>query len=284
MQIQAHAKINLTLDVGRLRPDGYHDVSMVMQAISLCDYIKINITGSALPRLFCDDATLPNGGDNLAMRAAKAFAAATGCDLTGLTIHLKKHIPAMAGLGGGSGDAAAVLIALNRLMHTELSAVDLQRIGLTIGSDVPFCVRGGAALAEGRGERLTAIPTLPPCGIVLIQPAFQVSTGALYQALDGSELTDRPDTAAMLEALRQKDLKLVCRALGNVFEQVLPSAEQAIVAELKAALLAQGALGALLTGTGSVVYGLFASETQAQAAAVALHPRYPTVLTATPMQ
>jgi 4-diphosphocytidyl-2C-methyl-D-erythritol kinase len=284
MQIQAHAKINLTLDVGRLRPDGYHDVSMVMQAISLCDHIKIDIAGNTLPRLFCDDTTLPNGENNLALRAATAFSAATGRDLTGLAIHLEKHIPAMAGLGGGSADAAAVLIALNRLMHAELSTADLQRIGLTIGSDVPFCVQGGAALAEGRGERLTAIPTLPPCGIVLIQPAFQVSTGALYRALDSSALTDRPDTAAMLKALQQRDLKLVCRALSNVFEQVLPPAERAIVAELKAALLAQGALGALLTGTGSVVYGLFATEAQAQAAAVALHPRYPTVLIATPMQ
>ena len=282
MRIQAHAKINLTLDVGRLRPDGYHDVSMVMQSISLCDELTLTLAGSAAAQLTCNDPTLPTGAENLVLRAAEAFAARTGCDLSGLTIHLEKRIPAMAGLGGGSADAAAVLFALNRLRNTGLTLMELQSIGLSVGSDVPFCVQGGAALAEGRGERLTVVPALPPCGIVLVQPDFQVSTGTLYRALDSAALVGRPDTAAMLEALRQKDLPRIGRTLGNVFEQVLPPAEQAIVADVRQALLAQGALGARMTGTGSVVYGIFAAPTQAEDAAKALHGRYPMVLTATP--
>ena len=283
MRVQAQAKINLSLDVGRLRPDGYHDVTMVMQEISLCDYLELTLAGGAAPQLFCDDPALPADGGNLALRAMTAFATATDCDLTGLTIHLEKRIPTMAGLGGGSADAAAVLRALNQRMKTNLSTECLQQIGLGIGSDVPFCVQGGTALAEGRGEILTAVPGLPPCGIVLIQPDFPVSTGALYQALDSTVLDDRPDTAAMIDALQQSDLRLICQALGNVFEQVLPPKERTMVAEMKTALLAQGATGALMTGTGSVVYGLFATKAQAEAGAKALEGCYPTVLTAVPV-
>ena len=284
MEIQAYAKINLTLDVGRLRPDDYHEVTMVMQTISLCDDLTLAFAGSGPPRLLCDDPALPADGTNLAQRAAAAFSAATGRDLSGLEIRLTKRIPAMAGLAGGSADGAAVLRALNELTGTGLTIPQLQAIGLTIGSDVPFCVAGGAALAEGRGEVLTAIPGLPPCGIILIQPSFQVSTGVLYRALDGGVLTERPGTAGMLQALEQKNLPRVCEKLSNVFEQVLPPDEQGIVAEVRSALLAQGALGARMTGTGSVVYGIFASTAEAEAAAKALAGRYPTVLTAVPME
>ena len=282
MDVQAHAKINLTLDVGRLRSDGYHDVVMVMQSISLCDDLSLNFIEAGAPRLICDDLSLPMDGSNLVLRAAAAFGAATGCDLSGLELRLAKRIPAMAGLGGGSADAAAVLRGLNELVGAG-SVEALQAIGLTVGSDVPFCVAGGAALAEGRGEILTPVDGLPDCGIVLVQPEFQVSTAALYGALDGTELAERPDTAGMLKALGQRDLPKVCGKLSNVFEQVLPPQERSVVDEVRSALLAQGALGARMTGTGSVVYGIFTTAAAAEKAAQTLDGKYPTVLTAVPV-
>lgn len=277
MECFAYAKINLTLDVGALRDDGFHPITSVMQEVSLHDRLQLSFSGSGAPRLYCSDPSIPTDERNLCFKAARALQEASGLPLDGLEMHLEKRVPSMAGMGGGSADAAAVLRALNAQLAQPFSEEALREIGLRVGSDIPFCLFGGTALAQGRGEVLTALPSLPICPLVLIQPAFQVSTAALFSAIDHHEIAQRPDQAAMQAALQQGDVSAVAAQLCNVFEQALPSREQEIVQNIKAELLAAGALGAAMTGTGSVVYGLFPEEETAQRAANLLRPRYPFV-------
>lgn len=275
MRIEAHAKINLTLDVGGLRPDGFHDVTMVMQEIGLHDMLHITMEGDMPPRLLCNSPAVPADDRNLCLKAALLFAQETGCSISGLTIHLEKYIPTMAGLGGGSADAAAVLRGLNELTGAGLSDAELCSIGLMVGSDVPFCIVGGTALATGQGERLTLLSPFPPCTALLIQPDFQISTGALFSAIDRATIQARPDTEGMISAIDQQDLKQIGSLLHNIFEQALPDDQRRLVEQIKSELLSHGALGAAMTGTGSVVFGLFEHKETAQAALSGLIGRYP---------
>lgn len=271
-QEAAPAKINLALDILRRREDGYHDLRMVMQSVSLCDTVTVEEGGSGFT-LQADGFVLPNGKKSMEQQAAEVFFDAIGRPMPPLTVSLEKRTPAYAGLGGGSADVAALLRCLRRLYAPELSMETLERIGLTVGSDVPFCVSGGTALAEGRGERLTALTALPPCWFVLCKPDFGISTPTLFARADSAPPKHRPDIAGMTAALRGGDLAGTAARLGNVFEEYLPP-EYDEVFRIKAQLLAHGAMNAAMSGSGPTVFAVFRKEAAAQAAAAALKQHY----------
>jgi len=260
MEIKAYAKLNLTLDVLGRRGDGYHDLRMLMQTIDLTDELTLEPSGDGLLRVENSLSFLPTGEKNLAAAAALRFWEALGVERRGLRISIRKRIPVCAGMGGGSSDAAAVLCALNRAAGEPFSIGELARIGEAVGSDVPYCVLGGTALAEGRGERLTPLPPLPRCWAVVCKPEFSISTPDLFARIDGERPKCRPDTDGALAALEAGDLGGVARRMYNVFEDALPGRHRSKIAGLKAALIDQGALGAVMTGTGSAVFGLFADR------------------------
>ena len=270
---RAYAKLNLTLDILRKREDGYHDLRMVMQSVDLFDEITLEINGSKEIKLYTDEGLLPRDDSNIAVKAARIFFRETGVENPGLTIRLQKHLPICAGMGGGSSDGAAVLRGLRRLLCPELPGERLEEIGALVGSDVPFCVRGGTALAEGRGEILTSLPPLPPCSLVVCKPDFPISTPELFRAVRLKGLRCHPDTAGMITALERGELEGVARRLYNVFEEFLPRRFRE-VEDIKGALLDQGAMGAAMTGSGPTVFGLFRREEEALAAARVLRERY----------
>ena len=278
----AYGKLNLTLDVLGKRPDRYHDLEMVMCSVALSDELELTLGTGEAWSVVCDRMDLPQNEGNLCWKAARAYFDAAGLDPAGLRIALRKAIPAQAGMAGGSADAAAVLRALNR--HYGLFSPEaLREIGLRVGSDVPYCLFGGMALARGRGELLSRLPALPKglC-FVLAKPEFSVSTPALFRQLDAVGVTQRPDTPAMLRALEAGNAAEIGRQLANAFEPAV-AADYPVVEQIRRVLLAKGALGARLTGTGSVVFGLFDDEDAARAAAAALEPLCPQTWTVAPV-
>ncbi len=268
MDIQAYAKLNLTLDVLGRRPDGYHDLRMLMQTVDLHDDLTLEKSPDGSLRVQNSLAFLPCGEKNLAAAAALRFWEALGTERRGFIITIRKRIPVCAGMGGGSSDAAAVLRALNREAGEPFSLTELARIGERVGSDVPYCVLGGTALAEGRGERLTPLSPLPQCWAVVCKPEFSVSTPELFAKIDGARLRCRPDTEGALAALAAGDLGGVARRMYNVFEDALPDRQRARVAQIKHTLIQSGALGAVMTGTGSAVFGLFQDRETAREASL----------------
>lgn len=272
--VLARAKLNLTLDVLGKRPDGYHDLKMVMQSVALADTLTVETgTGEGL-EVRTDLSFLPNNEKNLAAAAALAFQTVTGRDLGGVAIAIEKRIPVCAGMGGGSSDAAAVLRSLERMLGTGQDLAALAGIGERVGSDVPYCVLGGTALAEGRGEVLTPLSDLPHCHVVICKPAFSISTPELFRAVDGVRLRCRPDTDGVLAALEAGDLGGVARRMYNVFEDVLPSRQRTEVAAIRSALVQHGALGANMSGTGPTVFGLFDDADRARSAWEELRQTY----------
>lgn len=276
----APAKINLALDVLGPRPDGYHEMRMVMQAVSLQDQVTIRETPEGFRLLGMD---LPEGVKTLEQRAAEAFFAVLGRPAPGLEVQLEKRTPAYAGLGGGSADVAAVLRLLREMYCPELDPAELEAIGLTVGSDVPFCVRGGAALAEGRGERLTDLPPLPPCWLVIAKPAFDLPTPEMFRRLHDRMPSDSPDVDGMASALRKGDLHAAAACMGNVFETVLEPSEQREVLYIKNTLCRFGALNAVMSGSGPSVAGIFARKDAAAAALDALRNTCQTAALAQPV-
>lgn len=266
----ASAKLNLTLDVLGKSPDGYHDLRMVMQSVAFGDDLDIELTDDGSFAIDPGQPYLPADGRNLAIRAAKAFLAGTGL---GASIRTVKRTPVCAGMGGGSSDAAAVLRALNRLTGAKKTAAELCAIAESVGSDVPFCVLGGTALAEGRGQLLTPLSPMPDSAIVICKPTFAISTPELFGRIDARKSRLRPDTAGMLAAIEAGDLSGIARRMYNVFEDVLDR-RQSSVLSIKSQLLDSGALGAAMTGTGSAVFGVFNDDAAAAAAQKALAVRY----------
>ena len=268
LTLEAPAKINLTLDILGRRTDGYHDMRMVMQAVSLGDTVTVAEAAGGFS-LLTEGISLPAGKVTLEQRAADAFFHRLGRPVPGLEVRLAKRVPAYAGLGGGSADVAAVLRCLRTLYAPDLPRQALEEIGLAGGSDVPFCVRGGTCLAEGRGEILTDLPPLPDCAIVLCKPDFGLPTPELFARLDGADLGPRPDTAA---------------CLGNVFERVLTEEEGEEIRSIKEALLRHSALGAAMSGSGPTVFGLFDDRQKAVRAKEALEGRYRQTYLAAPVK
>lgn len=282
LQREAPAKVNLTLDILGRRPDGYHDMRMVMQTISLCDTVSVEecVEGFCL---HASDGFVPAGKKTLEERAIEAFFAEIDAPAPGLAVTLEKRTPAYAGLGGGSADIAALLRLLRQAYAPKLSVEDLERIGFQVGSDMPFCVRGGTALAEGRGEILTDLPPMPDCWILLCKPDFGIPTPELFALVDGGELRTRPDQAGMITALETGDLEGVAAHLYNVFEEVLPEQYDEVF-RIKARMLELGALNAAMSGSGPTVFGLFADEAKAQLAMETLRERYSQTYLAQPVK
>ena len=274
MEVQARAKLNLTLDVLGKRPDGYHDLKMVMQSITLADDLTLEDNGTGEIRVRSNLSFLPGGEKNLAVKAALCFYRTLGREPRGLDISLDKRVPVCAGMAGGSSDAAAVLRALNQMEGQPFSREELARVGEQVGSDVPYCVLGCTALAEGRGERLTPLPALHQCWVVVCKPDFPISTPELFARIDGCKVRRRPDTDGVLAALEAGDLPEVARRMYNVFEDVLPERQRARVADIKNTLIQQGALGANMSGTGPTAFGLFEREEAAKAAFELLSQHY----------
>lgn len=255
----AYAKINLGLDVTAKRPDGYHEVSMVMQSISLADTVTLEKHCGLLVNTGRSD--LPGDGTNLAYKAAVLMAERFN-RAPNVKITLEKHIFMAAGLAGGSSDAAAVLRGLNRLWQLGLDTFELERLAAELGSDVPFCVAGGTALAEGRGEILTPLPEPEPAVLVLAKPQLAVSTAWVYKEFDSLEKTQHPDIKTLAAELKKGGVKLPLAGMGNALEGVT-CARYPVVTEIKRHLLDAGADYALMSGSGPTVFAIVPNENTA---------------------
>lgn len=266
---KAYAKLNLTLDVLGKLPNGYHDLLMVMESVETGDDVELTPRSDGEIRLNSNLPWLPRDGRNLAVEAVKAFRSAVGDESLGADIFLRKRIPVGAGMAGGSTDAAAVLRALNRWRGLPFDADALWALGLKIGSDVPYCICGGSRLAGGQGERLTSLPMPPACHVVICKPSFSISTGELFKKIDARSNRIRPDTAGLIAAMERGDVGGMCRRMYNVFEDVLPRNLRE-VSEMKSRFLDAGALGTVMTGTGSAVFGIFDDYDRAADASVEL--------------
>lgn len=271
---KAYAKVNLTLAVGEKRLDGYHEVVSVMQRVSLCDTLTAEQTREGIT-LTCSDPALPSGEENLAHRAASLFFRETGI-VGGAALTLEKRIPSQAGLGGGSSDAASVLLALRRLYAPALPDTELETMAAALGSDVPFFIRGGTQLATGRGEVLSPLPPLTEGWFVIVKPTESFSTPAMYRRLDNLPPACTPPLPPL-----QGGLSALAAGLFNRFEAAIPAGSA--VWDIKAQLAAYGALASLLSGSGSAVFGLFDTETAARAAVEALRPAWPEIFLARPV-
>ncbi len=280
---KAYAKLNISLDVISKRSDGYHDMRMIMQTVSLCDDITVSLRDDNEINVSTNLRYLPCDDRNIAAKAAKAFFAQLGKQDIGVDINIIKRIPVCAGMGGGSSDGAAVLRALNRLTGNPFSRFALEEMGAGLGSDIPFCVSGGTSLAEGKGEVLSDLPSFPHCHFVIVKPKYSVSTPELFAKLDLISMKFHPDTLGIISAIKRGSLKSVCQRMYNVFEDVLPPKPNDIQI-IKSALLDYGALGALMTGTGSAVFGIFNDKVKAKQAQEILSQRYNEVFLAEPQE
>lgn len=280
LKVKSYAKINLSLDVLGTLPNGYHEVKMVMQTVSLYDLVELTKQDEGIS-LSCSVKFLPVNSDNLAYRAAEAFFKETGIE-GGVKIFLKKHIPIGAGLAGGSGNAAAVLTGLNKMYEANLSTEKLCEIGKSLGADVPYCIIGGTRLAEGIGEKLSPLPKMPNCHLVLVKPTFSISTKWVYDNIDACKDLVHPPTDNLIEALEKGDLKLLCQNMGNVLEDV-SIAHYPVLTQVKEDLISLGAIGAQMSGSGPTVFGIFEDEEKANNAKEILWKKYKTAYVCHPV-
>lgn len=262
MKLKARAKINLGLDVVRKREDGYHEVRMIMQMINLYDKITLRQRNEAGILVRTNLSYLPVNEDNLVYRAARLLMDEFQIT-SGLEIELQKYIPVAAGMAGGSSDAAAVMVGVNRMFQLGLSKKKLMERSVKIGADVPFCIMRGTALAEGIGEKLTTLPAMPHCSLVIAKPKVHVSTKFVYGNLKVNEITDHPDIDGQVQALRSNDLEQVVARMGNVLETVTVPAYP-VINEIKKTMMKHGAMGAMMSGSGPTVFGVFEREERAQ--------------------
>lgn len=274
--VLAPAKLNLALDVVGLLPSGYHDLDMTMQAITL--YERVNLHRSQNLTLQMPGSRVAVNDKNTAIKAAMAFFHYTGL-LAGVDITIYKSVPVRAGMAGGSADAAAVLVGMNALYGAGLSMSELCALGAGIGADVPFALMGGTCRVQGLGDLLKPLPPCPDCWFTVVMPDYGISTPEAFAAYDRVGSSVHPDCAAQEAAIRAGDLAGLCEAAGNALEECSGAKD---TAGIKAALRANGALTALMTGSGAAVFGIFAQESQARAAAEQLKKQYPQVYIARP--
>lgn len=265
MELKALGKINLGLDVLGRRENGYHDVRMVMQTLYLYDQITIEKTKNPGIELSTNLFYLPVNENNLAYRAADLLMQEFGVE-EGVKITLEKHIPVAAGMAGGSSNAAAVLYGINRMFSLGLSQEELMERGVKLGADVPYCIMRGTVLAEGIGEILTPLPAMPRCTVLVAKPPISVSTKLVYEKLDAHEIEDHPDIDGVLEGLERQDLKKIASSMGNVLEKVTVE-EYPVIEEIKEMMKANGALNAMMSGSGPTVFGLYSDKRMAKEAA-----------------
>lgn len=262
--VKAYAKINLGLDVLRKRADGYHDVCMIMQSLNLHDVITIREEEAQGLTVRTNLPYLPTNQDNLVYKAASLFRQTLGIT-AGLSIELEKRIPVAAGLAGGSSDAAATLLGLNRLYEAGLSKEELKQLGVRLGADVPYCIMLGTALSEGIGEVLTPLPPMPSCSILLVKPDISVSTRQVYENLRLGADSIHPDIEAMKAALSQGDIHALAKTMDNILQSVTMK-EYPIISEIKDKMKELGALTSLMSGSGPTVFGLYQNRDVAKKA------------------
>ena len=264
LELKALGKINLGLDVLGRRENGYHDVRMVMQTLYLYD--NVTLQKKSAPGIEIDSNLfyLPNDEDNIAWKAAKLLI--DEFDIKdGIRIHLDKHIPVAAGMAGGSSNAAAVLYGMNQMFRLGLSQKELMERGVKLGADVPYCIMRGTVLAEGIGEKLTPLPPMPKCQILIAKPPISVSTKMVYEKLDSCEIKEHPGIDGILDGLKNQDLEQVAASLGNVLEKVTVEAYP-VIAQIKECMMEAGALGAMMSGSGPTVFGIFRDRRTAKEA------------------
>ena len=261
ISVKALAKINLGLDVLRRREDGYHEVCMVMQTIHLYDRLDIAKNQSGEITMETNLAFLPTNENNLVYKAAKLLCDEFGIK-DGIHVNLQKRIPVAAGMAGGSTDAAAVLYGMNKIFDLGLTTEQLMTRGVKIGADVPYCIMRGTALAEGIGEKLTQLPPMVKCPVLIAKPAINVSTKFVYENLRLDTVT-HPDMQQLIADIKAKDLRSIAAHMGNVLESVtIP--EYPIIADIKEHMMNHGAIGAMMSGSGPTVFGLFEDEKTAE--------------------
>lgn len=257
LKLKAYGKINLGLDVVRRREDGYHEVRMVMQTVGIYDTIDLVRIPQKTIKVETNLYYLPNDSNNLVYKAAKLLMDEFGIQ-EGVSIKLQKFIPVAAGMAGGSSDAAAVLFGINKMFRLGLTMSQLMERGVKIGADVPYCLMRGTALAEGIGEKLTRLPSVPQCQVLIAKPPVNVSTKYVYENLHANDLRaeEHPDIDGMVEAIRSSDLHGIVKRFGNVLERVTLK-EYPVIGEIKDKMKKLGAVGTLMSGSGPTVFGLF---------------------------
>ncbi len=265
LELKALGKINLGLDVLGRRENGYHDVRMVMQTVYLYDKVIMKQTKSPGIRLETNLFYLPSNENNLAWQAASLLMEEFKIQ-EGVYIVLEKHIPVAAGLAGGSSNAAAVLYGMNRMFSLGLTDQELMKRGERLGADVPYCIMRGTVLAEGIGEKLTPLPAMPRCYVLLAKPPVSVSTKLVYEKLDAHETIKHPDIDGIIHGLERKDLGEVAGCMGNVLELVT-AGEYPVIEEIKSLMKAEGALNAMMSGSGPTVFGIYDDKKRARKAA-----------------
>ncbi len=265
IKLKALGKINLGLDVLGRRPNGYHDVRMVMQTVYLYDQILLEKTDKEGISLETNLFYLPVNENNLAYRATKMLIDEFAIK-EGVHISLEKHIPVAAGMAGGSSNAAAVLYGMNRLFQLGLTDQELMDRGVQLGADVPYCIMRGTVLAEGIGEKLTPLPAMPKCHVLLAKPPISVSTQKVYEKLDAQEVTKHPDIDGILLGLQTGDLEKITSSMGNVLENVTIT-EYPQIERIKDVMKEEGALNAMMSGSGPTVFGIYDDKMLARRAA-----------------
>ncbi len=262
--LKALAKINLGLDVLGKRENGYHDVRMVMQTIYLYDNVTLDKTQEEGISVITNLYYLPTDNNNIAYKAAKLLMDEFHIE-GGVRITLEKHIPVAAGMAGGSSNAAAVLVGMNKLFGLGLTQAELMERGVTLGADVPYCVMRGTVLAEGIGEILTPLSPLPKCYVLIAKPGISVSTKTVYEKLDSQAIEEHPDIDGLLEGLERQDLKKVASSMGNVLERVTIE-QYPVIEDIKNVMKEAGALNAMMSGSGPTVFGIFDDRNTAKKA------------------
>lgn len=273
IRLDAHAKINIGLDVTGRRENGYHDVRMIMQTLSLCDTLVMERIPEDTILLSCSDPELPVDDTNLIIMAVKAIKEKFQIK-EGAAVHVIKRIPIAAGMAGGSADAAAALKGMSLLFGLDLNGDALCATGVRLGADIPYCLMEGTALSEGIGEILTPLPPMPHCRVLIVKPPFPVSTQSVYERLDLIREPIHPDIDGIIRGLTQNRLESIVPLLGNILESVTIAAHP-IIREFRELLMSLGALGSLMCGSGPSVFGLFTDPDAMKQAALSLHSKYP---------
>lgn len=271
LKLDARAKINLGLDVLRRRDDGYHEVKMVMQTVGICDRLEFRKLPEDVIRMETDRRGLPVNEHNLVYRAVRLMKESFGIQ-EGVFVRLQKNIPIAAGMAGGSADAAAAIHGMDRLFDLKLTLEEKQKLGVKLGADVPYCLMGGTALSEGIGEILTALPAVPCAHLVIAKPAISVSTKFVYENLHANSLKKHPDIDGMVLSIQKGDLTGIASRMENVLETVTIK-HYPVIAEMKEFLKEQGAMNALMSGSGPTVFGVFEKEETARSAYEAMRKK-----------
>lgn len=271
---RSYAKINITLDVLGKLDNGYHDIKSVMQTISLFDVITVYKTKEGI-EISSNIPYLPLDSKNICYRAAEEFFKYTGIK-SGINIDIAKRIPIGSGLGGGSSNASAVLKAMNELFSAGLSLKELCEIGASLGSDIPFCIFGGTRLVEGIGEKISSLPRIKKCSVLIVKPPFFVSTKTIYEKIDSKKRLSHPNHKLVLKSLAERDLHMMAKGMGNVLESVTIT-ENPIIEEMKHELIEKGAICSQMSGSGPTVFGIFEDNEKASIARQQLWEKYRTV-------